>query len=222
MREQRSERFEAKRGRAAAAIFFAAIALSACSHFDKEPPIADGPAAGKHFTIVVQSGDTIYSIADRYDIRVADVIDANDLTDKDKIYAGEVLRIPGASRAPSYDVARGTPIPRPKPRFGNDAPVITLASYKPQDDRNSILDQAQGVIDRLGGGSPNDRDVSDYQDTSRDPGTARFAWPVEAASSRLSVNRPPASATTASISQPVSARRSMPRPTAWSPMPATN
>lgn len=178
MREQRSERFEAKRGRAAAAILFAAIALSACSHFDKEPPVADGPATGKHFTITVQSGDTIYSIANRYSIRVADVIDANDLTDKDRIYAGEVLRIPGDFRSPTYDVARGTPIPRPKPRFASNAPGITLASYKPQDDKNSILDQAQGVIDRLGGTTPNDRDVSDYQDGSRDPGIARFAWPI--------------------------------------------
>src|SRR6185437_14605233 len=93
-------------GRAAAAILFAAIALSACSHFDKEPPVADGPANGKHFTITVKDGDTIYSIARRYNVRTADLIDTNDLTDKDRIYSGEVLRVPGARRAPLYDEAR--------------------------------------------------------------------------------------------------------------------
>ncbi len=178
MRVQRSERFEAKRGRKVAAILFAAIALSACSHFDKEPPIADGPAAGKHFTITVSAGDTISDIARRYNVRTADLIDANDLTDRDRIYAGEVLRVPGKPRAPLYDVARAVPVPQPKPRYGHDAPAITLASYKPRDDNDSLLDQAQSVIDRLGGNTPNDRDVTAYQDTSRDPGTARFAWPV--------------------------------------------
>ncbi len=65
MRVDRSERVEGRSGRAVVAILFAAIALSACSHFDKEPPVADGPGAGKHFTITVKDGDTIYSIARR-------------------------------------------------------------------------------------------------------------------------------------------------------------
>jgi murein DD-endopeptidase MepM/ murein hydrolase activator NlpD len=176
MRVDRSERVEGRSARAVAAILFAAVALSACSHFDKEPPIADGPANGKHFTITVKDGDTIYSIARRYDVRTADLIDANDLTDKDRIYAGEVLRVPGERRAPLYAEAR-VPVPQPKPRYGRGAPVITLASYKPRDDDDTLVDRAQSVIDRLGGSSP-DRDVSDYQDNSRDPGIARFAWPV--------------------------------------------
>ena len=176
MRVDRSERVEGRSGRAVAAILFAALAVSACSHFDKEPPIADGPGAGKHFTITVQDGDTIYSIARRYDVRTADLIDANDLTDKDRIYAGEVLRIPGARRAPLYAEAR-VPVPQPKPRYGRGAPVITLASYKPRNDDDTLLDRAQNVIDRLGDSSP-DRDVSAYQDSSRDSGTARFVWPV--------------------------------------------
>ena len=176
MRVDRSERVEGRSGRAVAAILFAAIALSACSHFDKEPPVADGPSAGKHFTITVKDGDTIYSIARRYNVRTADLIDTNDLTDKDRIYAGEVLRIPGERRAPLYAEAR-VPVPQPKPRYGRGAPVITLASYKPRDENDTLLDRAQGVIDRLGDSSP-DRDVSDYQDNSRDYGTARFVWPV--------------------------------------------
>jgi len=174
MRVDRSERVEGRSGRALAVILFAAIALSACSHFDKEPPVADGPGAKTHFTVTVRDGDTIYGIAGRYGVSVADLIDANDLTDKDRIYTGEVLRVPGAARKPRY-ADSGVPVPRPKPRYGRGAPVITLAAYKPQDD--SDLDGAQSVIDRLGG-SPNDRDVSAYQDMSRDNGFARFAWPI--------------------------------------------
>jgi murein DD-endopeptidase MepM/ murein hydrolase activator NlpD len=176
MRVDRSRNAEAKRGRNAAVIFFAAIALSACSHFDKEPPVADGPVAKKQFTVTVESGDTIFSIASRYRVTVADLIDSNDLTDKDKIYAGEVLRIPGEARAPIYEEARVVPVPRPKPRQTRSAPKFTLAAYRPSDSGNSILDRAQSVIDRLGGSSPNDSDVSAWQDNSRD--SARFGWPV--------------------------------------------
>ncbi len=174
MRVDRSERFEGRSGRSAAAILFAAIVLSACTHFDKEPPIADGPGANGHFTITVKDGDTIYSIAGHYGISVADLIDANDLTDKNRIYTGEVLRIPGEARRPLY--ADRAPIPRPKPRYGRTAPAITLASYRPHDGESDTAD-ADSVIDRLAS-SPNNRDVSDYQDKSRDNGYARFAWPV--------------------------------------------
>ncbi|HVP83501.1 MAG TPA: M23 family metallopeptidase [Rhizomicrobium sp.] len=174
MRVDRSERVEGRSGRAVAAILFAAIALSACSHFDKEPPIADGPGSRSHFTVSVRDGDTIYSIAGRYGVSVADLIDANDLTDKNRIYTGEVLRIPGEARRPIY--ADRAPVPRPKPRYGRTAPVITLTSYRPHDDGSDAGD-ADSVIDRLAN-SPNDRDVSAYQDSSRDNGYARFAWPV--------------------------------------------
>ncbi len=180
MRKELSGNSETKRGRAAAAILLAAVALSACSHFDKEPPVADGPAVAKHFTIMVADGDTISEIAERYDVNVADVIDANDLTDKDRIYAGEVLLIPGEARAPSDDVARSVPVPRPRPQYyarANAAPPLTPASYTP-DDSNSILDQAQSVIDRLGAAPRTDNDVASYQVKAGDSGNARFAWPV--------------------------------------------
>jgi len=165
-------------GRKAIVLLLAALALSACSHFDKEPPIASGPVTAKYFTVTVRSGDTIYEIARRYNVRALDLIDANDLTNRDRIYAGQTLRVPGAARAPTYAVARRVPTPQPKPRSTpRYAPTLTLASYKPQDD-TTLVNQADSVIDRLAGGTPSDHDVSAYQDHSRDPGTARFAWPI--------------------------------------------
>ncbi len=181
MRVDHSEKRDAGRGRKAAVLLLAAIALSACSHFDTEPPIASGPVTAKYFTITVGRGDTISQIARRYQVSALDMIDANDLTDRDRIYAGQVLRVPGAARAPGAAyAARTIPVPqsRPRSKVTRTAPAITLASYTPPDDNNTILDQAQSVIDRLASGAPNDRDVSAYQDTSRDSGLARFAWPL--------------------------------------------
>jgi murein DD-endopeptidase MepM/ murein hydrolase activator NlpD len=173
MRIHRSEKTEG-RGRAIAAIVFAGVALSACSHFDKEPPIADGPGAARHFNVTVREGDTIYGISRRNDVRVQDLIDANDLTDKDVIYAGEVLRIPGAYRAPKDYAARTVPVPQPKPRYSRNA-TVTLVTYKPDEGDNSMFGRTRAMIDRLGGSS-GDRDVSAWQDTSGD--SARFVWPV--------------------------------------------
>lgn len=180
MRVDHSEKRDAGRGRKATVLLLAAIALSACSHFDKEPPIASGPVTAKYFTITVGRGDTISQIARRYQVSALDMIDANDLTDRDRIYPGQVLRVPGSTRppAPAY-AARTVPVPHSKPRkTTRSAPAITLASYTPRDDDNTILDQAQSVIDRLAGGGPNTSDVSAYQDSARDPGIARFTWPL--------------------------------------------
>lgn len=45
-------------------------------------------------TYIVQSGDTLYDIALRYDVEIEAIIEANDLTDPDTLQVGQELIIP--------------------------------------------------------------------------------------------------------------------------------
>ena len=63
------------------------------------PPASPGatetPAAATH---VVEAGDTLTSIAERYDTSVEELLRLNDLNPVDLLDIGEVLQIPGQSR----------------------------------------------------------------------------------------------------------------------------
>jgi LysM repeat protein len=61
------------------------------------PPAPPAPAAG---TYVVQRGDALWLIAQRFNVTVADLLAANALANPNLIYAGQVLAIPGAGAAP--------------------------------------------------------------------------------------------------------------------------
>jgi LysM repeat protein len=52
------------------------------------------PASGQAKTYVVQQGDTLFKIALRFGITVAALQSANDITDPDKVFPGQVLKIP--------------------------------------------------------------------------------------------------------------------------------
>jgi len=55
------------------------------------PPPGGGPGAG---TYVVQPGDTLYSIAVRYDTTVQALMVANNLSNSNFIYVGQTLKVP--------------------------------------------------------------------------------------------------------------------------------
>ena len=60
------------------------------------PVSAPAPAPLSAGTYVAQSGDTLFNIAFRYNLTVADLAGANRLDDPSLIYAGQTLTIPGA------------------------------------------------------------------------------------------------------------------------------
>jgi LysM repeat protein len=49
---------------------------------------------------VVRPGDTLYQIGTRFGLTVSDLVIANNLISPGQIYAGQVLRLPGAANAP--------------------------------------------------------------------------------------------------------------------------
>lgn len=57
-------------------------------------PVAGGTSTGQGQTYVVQKGDTLLSIARRFGVTVAQLQSANNITNPDRIYPGQVLVIP--------------------------------------------------------------------------------------------------------------------------------
>ena len=62
-------------------------------------PAPVAPAAGGQ-TYTVQKGDTLFSIAKRFGLKVKDLQDANGITNPNLIKTGQKLTIPGGGGAP--------------------------------------------------------------------------------------------------------------------------
>jgi LysM repeat protein len=60
-------------------------------------PAVASPPAQTDDVYVVQSGDTLYSIALRFGVTVADITAANNLSNPNLIYAGQVLWVPNGA-----------------------------------------------------------------------------------------------------------------------------
>jgi peptidoglycan DL-endopeptidase LytF len=56
-------------------------------------PLPTDTARATKITVVVQSGDTIHSLADEFDSTVDDILKMNNLTDENTIYVGQTLTI---------------------------------------------------------------------------------------------------------------------------------
>jgi peptidoglycan/xylan/chitin deacetylase (PgdA/CDA1 family) len=81
-------------------------------------------------TYVVQAGDTMYSIAQRFGVTVDAIVEANGISDPSNITVGEVLIIPGVTAAPTAP-ATATRTP---PQSGGPAEVIRIGNTS----RNTI------------------------------------------------------------------------------------
>lgn len=67
-------------------------------------------------TYVVQRGDTLYGVGRKYKMRAGDIAAANGLSNENKLYVGQRLKIPGAIGTSNTRVAGGfVPTPRSKP-----------------------------------------------------------------------------------------------------------
>ena len=78
------------------------------------------PAAGGTFTHTIASGESLYTIARRYEVTTQAIVQANSLESPDKIVVGQKVIIPGradllATRAPTVQVAAATPMAAPTP-----------------------------------------------------------------------------------------------------------
>lgn len=93
------------------------------------PPTVPPPAPPTGTTYVVQAGDTVFSIAQRFGITIQALVAANNIGADYRIYIGQVLVIPGATQPPpgnfiNYTVQRGDYLVRIGLQYGVDWRVI--------------------------------------------------------------------------------------------------
>jgi len=91
-------------------VMVAAAALVGCGpavRFDSEPPPG---------TYVVRKGDTLFNIAWRYRIDQRDLQRWNGISNPNRIYPGQRLRLSPSSGSSSQPTARTQPAPRPVPK----------------------------------------------------------------------------------------------------------
>jgi LysM repeat protein len=81
---------------------------------------------GTQVTYVVQTGDTLYSIALHFGVSVQDLMNANGLTNPNYIQIGQTLIIPNPSATPTPTPTGTTP--QPGPRYHIVRPGDTLYS----------------------------------------------------------------------------------------------
>ena len=71
-----------------------------------------GPAGGNVYTHIIESGESLYTIARRYDVTAQAIMQANKISSPEKIYVGQKIIIPGradllaAKAAPSQATAK--------------------------------------------------------------------------------------------------------------------
>ena len=64
-------------------------------------PLPPGVTPGQAAKYTVKPGDTLSGIALEFDVTVDDIVKANNLTDPNSIYEGQVLTIPAKGTSPS-------------------------------------------------------------------------------------------------------------------------
>lgn len=112
------------------------------------------PAAGD-LEYIVQAGDTLGSIAQRFDLTVAEIMEANELTDPDRLDVGQVLIIPGKRNEPASSptlppaepTSTSLPVPSLTPTPAGEARVAIVSAFGVGD-----LDSERLRLERSGPG----------------------------------------------------------------------
>ena len=102
-----------------------------------QPGSGTVPPSGQQTTYTVQSGDTMYSIASRYNTTVAAIAQANGIVNPAYIRPGQVLIIPGSTGgtpsqgSSTYVVQPGDTLTAIAARYGTTAWAIAVANNLP-------------------------------------------------------------------------------------------
>jgi len=111
------------------AVLFAAFVIS----FAVEGFSVRAQGGGNYY--VVQPGDTLFSIADRFGVSLSDLATINGVYDVNRVFVGQVLTLPAAIRAPQpqqpiYQPYPSYPQPQPYvPSFPAGTTVTTVTRY---------------------------------------------------------------------------------------------
>ena len=132
------------------------------------PPADTGRYRGSY---TMRSGDSLYGISKSYGVTVAQLQQANGITDPRSVRAGTVLRVPGTSSGQSTTLAAAEPITEQRAPVAG-APVVVQSTRVP-----TVINSRERQVASLGG------DVSTTGAINRTPERPRLAsdklrWPV--------------------------------------------
>jgi murein DD-endopeptidase MepM/ murein hydrolase activator NlpD len=138
-------------------------------------PSAPAAANAAGFSHTIQSGESLYTIARRYDVTAQAIVQANGLSSPDRIIVGQQLVIPGradllANRAPNAAPAAATPAPQQ---------VAALPTAAPQQVQQPAAAPAQPAQQQAA--LPQPAAAAPAATPSAEPamsGAERFRWPV--------------------------------------------
>jgi len=100
-----------------AGVIAAVLVLSACGNDDQQEdatstpdevlvivtltPVPSATVRSEIITYVVEEGDTLFGIAEQFEVSPEEIEEANDLPNRDAIFVGQTLSIPAPSEATS-------------------------------------------------------------------------------------------------------------------------
>lgn len=123
-------------------------------------------------TYVVQPGDTLSSIARRFQVTVSTLVAANALTDPNSLAPGETLRIPVAGEV-TYEVKEGDTLWDIATRFGLDVDAVANLNDLPDVSFLSV-----GQVLRLPVARSIDPNPEKTQEALSSGKIAAFIWPI--------------------------------------------
>ena len=117
------------------------IRAAGLNHLSGSTPPAPSPdpspdPSGGYITYVIQPGDTLSGIAARYGTTVAELTRLNGISDPDRIYAGNTLKVPeSGSTARYYTIRSGDTLSGIAARFGTTVSAIAALNGIANPDR---------------------------------------------------------------------------------------
>jgi len=108
--------------------------------------LAAVPALAQQQTYTVRGGDTLASVAARYDVSLDALLTANGLTNPNTIFAGQVLVIPGT---PTFGTGGPLTSPNTAPVTDTTAPPLPTYVVQPGDSLTSIANNFGITVDDI-------------------------------------------------------------------------
>jgi murein DD-endopeptidase MepM/ murein hydrolase activator NlpD len=117
------------------------------------PVAAAAPSGDWSGTYAVKPGDSLYGVAHRAKVKVADLERVNGITDPRKVRPGTVLRVPAGSISDASAVAQAAPAPAATSPVAPLPPVAEASPLSSTTTRPTIINGQSRVAD-LGGSVP--------------------------------------------------------------------
>ena len=89
------------------------------------PPTAPVPPTGQEKTHIVQRGEILARIASHYGVTIQALVTANNISNPNRIYVGQILTIPGQAAPPVQ------PTPLPDPPVASPEPILPAPPPEP-------------------------------------------------------------------------------------------